>query len=397
MPPHAVWPLPERNLTGFAVTMGCEPIQNGLRLFARWLMAAGEIGEALVIAQHHAAMPLAVPQAHLCLQSDVASPRRDHVAHMRDQYLTAGPPVRAGLFSGRVPAAAAHNDIAHDVMSVRSGIAKGAAFNVGNLLVCQRDETGMKYKSIAFLASDSAEARDALTKFSARHGNADPDQADCIVALGGDGHMLQTLHRFVSTGAPIYGMNRGTIGFLMNDYAENGLLERLEAAELTSIHPLSMQATDQDGKSHNAIAFNEVSLLRQRSQAAKLMIAVDGRSRIDELICDGILVATPAGSTAYNLSAHGPILPINSALLALTPISAFRPRGWRGAILPHQARVTITVLEAQKRPVAAVADHLEVRHVREVNIAEDRSKAAKILFDPGHSLAERVLREQFRF
>ena len=255
----------------------------------------------------------------------------------------------------------------------------------------------MKFKSIAFVASDSPEAREALDRLTKRHGNADADEADCVVALGGDGHMLQTLHRFISTGTPIYGMNRGTVGFLMNDYAEDGLLDRLAAAEPTSIHPLSMQAIDQDGNQHTAIAFNEVSLLRQRSQAAKLMIAVDGKSRMEELICDGILVATPAGSTAYNLSAHGPILPINSALLALTPISAFRPRGWRGAILPHQAKVTINVLESDKRPVAAVADHVEVRHVREVHIAEDRSKSAQILFDPGHSLAERVLREQFRF
>ena len=255
----------------------------------------------------------------------------------------------------------------------------------------------MKFKSIAFVASDSPEAREALDRLTKHHGNADADEADCVVALGGDGYMLQTLHRFISTGTPIYGMNRGTVGFLMNDYAEDGLLDRLAAAEPTSIHPLSMQAIDQDGNQHTAIAFNEVSLLRQRSQAAKLMIAVDGKSRMEELICDGILVATPAGSTAYNLSAHGPILPINSALLALTPISAFRPRGWRGAILPHQAKVTINVLESDKRPVAAVADHVEVRHVREVHIAEDRSKSAQILFDPGHSLAERVLREQFRF
>ena len=255
----------------------------------------------------------------------------------------------------------------------------------------------MKFRSIAFLASDSPEAREAAQRLSAIHGNADPDRADCVVALGGDGHMLQALHRFVSTGTPIYGMNRGTVGFLMNDYAEDGLIERLDAAELTTIHPLSMVAVDETGKTHRAIAFNEVSLLRQRHQTAKLMIAIDGKPRLDELICDGILVATPAGSTAYNLSAHGPILPINSELLALTPISAFRPRGWRGAILPHQAKVTITVMEGDKRPVAAVADHVEVRHVREVEIAQDQSKAAKILFDPGHSLAERVLREQFRF
>jgi NAD+ kinase len=271
------------------------------------------------------------------------------------------------------------------------------AFNVGNHTGCQRDETGMKFKSIAFLASDSPEAKDALAKLVARHGNVAAEEADAVVALGGDGHMLQTLHRLVSSGTPIYGMNRGTVGFLMNDYSEGDLLERLHAAELTTIHPLKMVAKDEAGKTHRAIAFNEVSLLRQRHQAAKLEIAIDGKPRMEELICDGILVATPAGSTAYNLSAHGPILPINSELLALTPISAFRPRGWRGAVLPHQAKVTITVLEGEKRPVAAVADHVEVRHVRVVEIAEDRKRSAKILFDPGHSLAERVLREQFRF
>ncbi len=255
----------------------------------------------------------------------------------------------------------------------------------------------MTFHSIAFLASDSPEARDAARALTALHGNADPKRADCVVALGGDGLMLQALHRFVSTGIPIYGMNRGTVGFLMNDYAGDGLKERLAAAELTTIHPLAMTAVDETGKTHRAIAFNEVSLLRQRHQAAKLMIAIDDRPRLDELICDGVLVATPAGSTAYNLSAHGPILPINSDLLALTPISAFRPRGWRGAILPSVAKVTITILEGEKRPVAAVADHVEVRHVRQVEVAQDTTRAARILFDPGHSLAERVLREQFRF
>jgi NAD+ kinase len=255
----------------------------------------------------------------------------------------------------------------------------------------------MKFDRIAFLASDAPEAGEAMAKLVKQHGNADAADADVVVVLGGDGHMLQTLHRFVSTGIPIYGMNRGSVGFLLNDYADYQLAERLMAAELTSIHPLKMLATDEGGKTHAGLAFNEVSLLRQRYQAAKLGIAIDGKPRLEELICDGVLLSTPAGSTAYNLSAHGPILPIDSPLLALTPISAFRPRGWRGAILPHKAEVTITVLEADKRPVAAVADHVEVRHVREVVIAEDRTRSAKILFDPGHSLAERVLREQFRF
>lgn len=255
----------------------------------------------------------------------------------------------------------------------------------------------MPYKRIAFLAADTPQAKAAQRKLAKRYGASEPDSADVVVALGGDGQMLQTLHKFVSTGIPIYGMNRGSVGFLMNDYSETGLMERLAAAELTSIHPLAMTATSADGKTVKGIAFNEVSLLRQRSQAAKLRIAVDNHVRLEELICDGVLLATPAGSTAYNLSAQGPILPIDSPMLALTPISAFRPRRWRGAILPHKAHVTITILEADKRPVAAVADHVEVRNVTTVKIGEDKRRTAKILFDPGHSLAERVLAEQFKF
>ena len=255
----------------------------------------------------------------------------------------------------------------------------------------------MNYSRIAFSASDTPEARKALSRLAKRYGNATAETADVVVALGGDGHMLQTLHRFVSSGTPIYGMNRGSIGFLMNDYAENDLLERLHAAELTAIRPLRMVATDESGKAHKGIAFNEVSLLRQRSQAAKLQISIDHKVRLEELICDGLLLSTPAGSTAYNLSAHGPILPVNAPLLALTPISAFRPRRWRGAVLPQNAKVTITVLEPEKRPVASVADHVEVRHVKVVEIAEDKKRSVKLLFDPGHSLAERVLNEQFKF
>ena len=230
-----------------------------------------------------------------------------------------------------------------------------------------------------------------------RHGKVDPETADVVVALGGDGMMLQAMHRFVSTGIPVYGMNRGSVGFLMNDYIEKDLPARLAASELTIIHPLKMVATAQDGGKQTAIAFNEVSLLRQRHQAAKIAIEVDGKVRLEELACDGILLATPVGSTAYNLSAHGPILPIGSPLLALTPISAFRPRHWRGALLPQKARVTLRILEADKRPVAAVADHLEVRNVETVEIAEEKKKSVKVLFDPGHSLAERVLNEQFRY
>jgi NAD+ kinase len=255
----------------------------------------------------------------------------------------------------------------------------------------------MNFKHIAFIASEAPAARRALTRLAKLYGNADLKNADVVVALGGDGHMLQTMHKMVTTGVPIYGMNRGTVGFLMNDFSEVGLHERLAEAEMTVIHPLKMIAHDANGKRHSGIAFNEVSLLRQRHQAAKITISVDGKARIEELVCDGLLVATPVGSTAYNLSAHGPILPIGSPLLALTPISAFRPRRWRGAILPRNAKVTLTIRDAEKRPVAAVADHLEVRNVRDVEIAEDKKRAVKMLFDPGHSLAERVLNEQFRF
>ncbi len=255
----------------------------------------------------------------------------------------------------------------------------------------------MNFNQIAFLASDAPAARRALSRLVKLHGNADLAKADVVVALGGDGHMLQTMHKMVSSGIPVYGMNRGTVGFLMNDYSEATLRQRLEAAELTTIHPLKMTAFDAAGKKHSGIAFNEVSLLRQRHQAAKIAIHIDGKERLAELICDGLLLSTPVGSTAYNLSAHGPILPIGSPLLALTPISAFRPRRWRGAILPRNARVTLTINDAEKRPVAAVADHLEVRQVAKVEIVEDKKRIVKMLFDPGHSLAERVLNEQFRF
>jgi NAD+ kinase len=254
-----------------------------------------------------------------------------------------------------------------------------------------------KAPSIAFLPAQAPEAQAAAESLARMYGNASPQMADVIVALGGDGHMLRMLHEHGPQGKPIYGMNRGSVGFLMNDYAEEGLAERLEKAETTSIRPLRMRAEDAQGKLHEAIAYNEVSMLRETWQAAKLRISVDGRVRMDELVCDGVLVSTPAGSTAYNLSAHGPILPIDSRLLALTPISAFRPRRWRGAILPHEARVTVAVLEADKRPVSAVADHHEIRNVRQVEVAEDPNMHVSIMFDSGHNLAERVLIEQFKF
>jgi NAD+ kinase len=261
----------------------------------------------------------------------------------------------------------------------------------------QRARNDMKFNRIAFVSSDAVSAKRALSRLQKLHGAIDPQSADVIVALGGDGQMLQTMHRFVSSGLPVYGMNRGSVGFLMNDFSEKNLADRLAAAELTVIHPLRMTAINKDGKKHSAIAFNEVSLLRQHHQAAKIKISVDGQVRLEELSCDGVLLATPVGSTAYNLSAHGPILPIGSPLLALTPISAFRPRRWRGAIIPRNAQVKLEILEREKRPVAAVADHLEVRHVESVEIAEDKKKSIKLLFDPGHSLAERVLNEQFKF
>ena len=240
----------------------------------------------------------------------------------------------------------------------------------------------------------TGDAAEALAALRQRHHDAGPEKADVIVALGGDGFMLQTLHAFLSKGKPIYGMNLGSVGFLMNEYREDDLLERLSAAEQAVVHPLRMQAHTKAGVT-KALAFNEVSLLRQTRQAAKIRILVDERPRIDELICDGILVSTPAGSTAYNLSAHGPILPIDAALLALTPISAFRPRRWRGALLPHRARVRFEMLECAKRPVSAVADNFEAPKVLEVYVAEDRDVSFNLLFDAGRSLGERVLAEQF--
>ena len=248
---------------------------------------------------------------------------------------------------------------------------------------------------IAFVASPIAEAQEARERLAARYGDAKPDDAEIIVALGGDGLMLQTLHRFMTSGKPIYGMHRGTVGFLMNDFHEDGLPERLAQAQKTLIHPLLMRARDAKGQRHEAHAINEVSLFRQAHQAARLRILIDGKERLAELVADGVMVATPAGSTAYNLSAQGPIIPINASLLALTPISPFRPRRWRGALLPDTARVEIEVLEADKRPVAAVADHDEVRAVHGVEIVMDHKIAIPMLFDPGHSLDERILREQF--
>ncbi|AVT82288.1 NAD kinase [Rhodopseudomonas palustris] len=250
---------------------------------------------------------------------------------------------------------------------------------------------------IAFVASTSAEAQAALAQLVQLYGNAEPHEADVVVALGGDGLMLQTLHQQMRSGKPIYGMHRGTVGFLMNEYSTVDLRARLAAARETVIHPLLMRATDIYGEVHIHHAINEVSLFRQSHQAARLRISIDERERMSELVADGIMVATPAGSTAYNLSAQGPILPMNAQLLALTPISPFRPRRWRGALLPDTAYVVIDVLEVDKRPVAAVADHDEARDVRRVEVISDKTIAMRMLFDPGHSLEERILSEQFGY
>src|SRR6201981_1335092 len=227
------------------------------------------------------------------------------------------------------------------------------------------------YKRIAFVASDGLAAQRARRRLVQRYGDVRPETADVVVALGGDGLMLATLQRFMNSGKPIYGMHRGTVGFLMNEYSEQGLVERLAAAQVTVIHPLLMQARDAAGRMHRHRAINEVSLFRQSYQAARLRVFVDGQERLAELVADGIMLATPAGSTAYNLSVQGPIIPIGAPLLALTPISPFRPRRWHGALLPYTAQVRVDVLEHDKRPVAAVADHDEVRNVREVDIAMD--------------------------
>jgi NAD+ kinase len=251
------------------------------------------------------------------------------------------------------------------------------------------------HERIAFVASPIAEAKTARDRLSARYGDISPESADVIVALGGDGLMLQTLHRFMHSGKPIYGMHRGTVGFLMNEYEEDKLRQRLAAARTTVIHPLLMRARDQDGDEVQFHAFNEVSLFRQSYQAAHLRILIDGNERLRELIADGVLVATPAGSTAYNLSAQGPIIPINASLMALTPISPFRPRRWHGALLPDNAQVRVEVLEPDKRPVAAVADHDEVRSVCAVDVHMDHTVGMQLLFDPGHGLDERIVREQF--
>ncbi len=248
---------------------------------------------------------------------------------------------------------------------------------------------------IAFYASKRPEAQTALALLSKRYGACTEEEADIVIALGGDGAMLGALRRRFDDKKPVYGMHRGTVGFLMNEYSEIDLIERLEKAQAVTLVPLQMHATNTSGELHSQLAINEVSLLRQSSQSAKIRIIVDQQERLPELSCDGVMVATSAGSTAYNLSAHGPILPIESQLLALTPVSPFRPRRWRGALLSSNAKVRLDVLSPDHRSVSATADNIEVRDIQTVEIHEAPSKSLVALFDPGHALEERILREQF--
>ena len=253
-----------------------------------------------------------------------------------------------------------------------------------------------KDRKIAFAASDVEIAQSARDELASRFGDTPEDEADVIVALGGDGFMLSTLHRVQGMNIPVYGMNRGTVGFLMNEFSDVDLMDRLDAALEEEINPLAMRAETADGVMHEALAINEVSLLRMGAQAAKLKISIDGRSRLEELVCDGALVATPAGSTAYNYSAHGPILPIGADVLALTAVAAFRPRRWRGALLPKGAMVRFDVLNPRKRPVMADAHSMSVQNVLWVEVKSEPAIRHRILFDPGHGLEERLLREQFQ-
>lgn len=246
-----------------------------------------------------------------------------------------------------------------------------------------------------FFAAETPAAQEARHRLAALYGDASLDTADVVVAIGGDGSMLRALHDSLRHGKPVFGLNRGSVGFLLNSYREEGLADRIAAAETLSLNPLKMTATTIEGRMHEAFAINEVSLLRETHQTAKLKITIDGKTRLDEMICDGVIVATPAGSTAYNLSAHGPIVPLSAAVLALTPISPFRPRQWRGALLPDTAALRLDVLEAKNRPVSAVADSTEIRDVASVDVALDRSRTLRLLFDPEMNLNERIIKEQF--
>lgn len=248
---------------------------------------------------------------------------------------------------------------------------------------------------IHFHAAQTPEGAEARAALTTEYPHAEPAAADIFVALGGDGTMLEALHLYHAYGKPFYGMNRGSVGFLLNPYRQDGLVERITKAQTVRLVPLQMTARTEDGRHIEALAFNEVSLLRQRHNAAKIAISIDGVERMEELVCDGILVSSPAGSTAYNLSAHGPIIPLDANVLALTPISAFRPRRWRGALLPGAAKIRFDIREIDKRPVSATADFTEVREVSCVEIAQSNQSGVDLLFDPDHGLAERILKEQF--
>ena len=273
---------------------------------------------------------------------------------------------------------------------VRPGVAIAAPGGAA-----QRTGSAVAFEKICVLASPMPEAQEAKHDLRTRYGHVTPEEADVIVALGGDGFMLNTLHETMDLGVPVYGMNRGTVGFLMNEFSPEALPARLEAAKVARINPLRMVATTALERRRTAIAINEVALLRETRQAAKIRVLIDGEERLPELICDGVMVATPAGSTAYNLSAHGPIIPIRARLLALTPVATFRPRRWRGALLPHDTCVTFEILEQAKRPVSATADHTEVRDVTKVDVAAAPEIEMSLLYDPGHGLEERLIREQF--
>lgn len=275
----------------------------------------------------------------------------------------------------------------------------GAVYTPGNsvhhVLEFRMNGADLPQLNMAFIAADTADAKIAYNELTSQYGQSDPATADILVVLGGDGTMLKTLHRTLNRQTQIFGMNCGTVGFLMNRFEIDGLRQRIAKARKAVLHPLRMRAICNDGRTHNLLAINEVSLLRETAQTARINIMIDGVERLPELVCDGVMVATPAGSTAYNLSVHGPILPIGADVLALTPISAFRPRRWRGAILPHRSVVRFQIRDADKRPVSVAADSDEIRDVAEVTVNEDRSIDMTLLFDPEHHLEERILREQF--
>ncbi|MGN6767885.1 MAG: NAD kinase [Rhizobiaceae bacterium] len=261
----------------------------------------------------------------------------------------------------------------------------------------ETEQMDSRVKAIAIVSADTKDAREAANDLVRRYGQSPIDEADTVVALGGDGFLLQTLRETMNSGRRVYGMNRGTVGFLMNEYSTKDLPERIEAAVPETIRPIEMSATTASSETVSALAINEVALWRQSYQTAKIRITIDGKVRLDELNCDGVMVATPAGSTAYNLSAHGPILPLDAPLLALTPVSPFRPRNRSGALLSDKSTVRFDILESEKRPVNAAADHTEVKSVTSVTVRESQTARATLLFDPTHSWSERILREQFRY